>query len=159
MLPKRILVPVDFSESSRDALRYAVRLARKLGASIDAVTVWQPASFVPVETLLGSLDGGNTRTIGDLARSEALIELRTFLATVDHEGVGPIAGRVEIGEPAEIIVRLAEIGDYDLVVMGKHGRTRLRQLAVGSVAERVVRNSPAPVVTVRAQALEPATVS
>jgi universal stress protein A len=154
MLPRRILVPVDFSESSRDALRYAVRLAQKLAGSVDAVTVWQPASFVPVETLLGELESGASRTVGDLARAEALNRLRAFLATVDHDGIGPIAGRVEIGEPAEIIVRLAEIGDYDLVVMGTQGRTRLRQLAVGSVTERVVRNCPAPVVTVRAQTLE-----
>jgi universal stress protein A len=157
MLPRRILVPVDFSESSRDALKYAVRLARKLGGSVDAVTVWQPASFVPVETLLGSGETGVSRTVGDLARSEALIRLRAFLATIDHEGLGPINGRVEVGEPAEIIVRLAEIGEYDLLVMGSRGRTRLRQLTVGSVTERVVRNSPAPVVTVRAQTLEHAT--
>ncbi len=157
MLPRRILVPVDFSDGSRAALRYAIRLAHKLSAKVDAVTVWQPASFVPLETLLSGMDSGAPRTIGDLARSEALIRLRAFLATVDHLGIGPIEGRVEVGEPAEIIVRLAEIGEYDLVVMGTHGRTGLRHIAMGSVAERVVRNCPAPVITVRAETLEHAT--
>lgn len=149
MLPQRILVPVDFSESSRQALAYAVGLAETLGASIDAVTIWQPANNLAIDTLLASVDTGAPRTLGDIARAAAMSRLRTFLASVDHRGVGPIQGRVEVGEPSEVIVELADSGSYDLIVMGTHGRTGLRHIALGSVAERVVRSSTVPVATVR----------
>ncbi|MEZ0228389.1 MAG: universal stress protein [Planctomycetota bacterium] len=135
---RKILVPVDFSTCSRDALEHAIALSeRYYGASIDVLHVWEsprPASSTAVEA----------------TRVQAMKEMETLLA--DHEAKGVIKlHRVhEGGEPVPAILDFAKRGDYDLIVMGTHGRTGMAHDYLGSVAEKVVRRAPAPVLTVRA---------
>jgi universal stress protein A len=135
---RRILVPVDFSESSRDALRYARGLAQALGASMDVLHV--------IESPKGMLAGGPPEVADE---DEARTRLREFLASAGGAGSVPTTDRVERGNPHERIVALAGQSGIDLVVMGTRGLTGRAHVLVGSVADTVVRTCPRPVLTVR----------
>lgn len=142
----RILVPVDFSPHSDRALRYAASLARRLGASLELLHVvedpfatgaWSSEVYVPnVTELLDSMIADARRRLEDLKD------------IVAPEGV-PISTVVLKGRPAPTILEHAKNGQFDLVVMGTHGRTGLAHLLMGSVAEAVVRRAPCPVLTLR----------
>lgn len=132
-----MLVPVDFSESSREALRFGQSLARALGASIDVLHVVEPPT--------GMLSGSAPEAPGDSAAAGDM--LRDFVVAVGAAGV-PITERVEDGRADERIVAIADREGFDLVVMGTSGRTGRAQVLVGSVAETVVRTSTRPVLTV-----------
>jgi universal stress protein A len=144
---KRILVPIDFSLGSRIALRHAVGIADRFGARIEVIHIWEPAPVVTPNQMMwmgGDADNFWKQLSGDLRkRLEALIAEEAPGKRDDIELV------IEAGYVAHSIVRHIEKGHYDLVVMGTHGRTGLSHLLLGSVAERVVRLSPAPVMTVR----------
>lgn len=136
---RRILVPVDFSASSADALRFAYSLANALGASIEVLHVMDPSATM-LHRAADPLSGG------DAAAARAL--LRDFVAEVASGSV-PITERIEDGEPQDRIVSLARDEGFDLIVMATLGRTGRPLALVGSVAESVVRTSPRPVLTVR----------
>jgi nucleotide-binding universal stress UspA family protein len=82
-------------------------------------------------------------------RDAAQTELDEFLRRQPEDLRQRIHGRLEVGVPYETIVNLARKGDYDLIVMGTHGREGAKRVLMGSVAERVVRVVPCPVMTVR----------
>lgn len=137
----KILVPIDFSAPSENALEYAIALANKLGASIEVMHCYD----LPI---LASPDGAIiagpevVRRIIDSATDalDKLVERHASGARLtSHLTQGPA--------PAAIVERAEELG-ADLVVLGTHGRTGLERLLLGSVAERVVRTSPVPVLTV-----------
>jgi nucleotide-binding universal stress UspA family protein len=144
----RILVPVDFSEGSRGALRYAELLSTRFGAEIVALHVWEPAPVVAPDqvTWIGGDADTFWRSMSD--------DLKRRLEGLDREEVPAIASRVRVeidaGYVAHTILRKLEREGFDLVVMGTHGRTGRSHVLIGSVAERVVRLAPVPVVTVRA---------
>ncbi len=135
---RRILVPVDFSTSSGDALRVAYSLASALGASIEVLHVMDP-SDTTLDRAADRPSGGDPAAARDL--------LRDFVAAVASGSV-PVTQRIEHGEPQHRIVSLARDEGFDLVVMGTVGRTGRPLALVGSVAESVVRTSPRPVLTV-----------
>ena len=139
---RRILVAVDFSESSGNALRFAYSLAAALGASIEVLHVMDPSS-----TLLDR--AADRPSGGDPVAARGL--LRDFVAAVASGSV-PMTERIEHGEPHERIVSLARDEGFDLIVMGTLGRTGRALALVGSVAESVVRTSLRPVLTVRDEA-------
>jgi glycine betaine transporter len=142
----RILVPVDFSEHSDRALRYATTLAGQFGATLDLFHVvedpfmsgaWSPEMYVPnMQELLRTLI------------ADARDHLETAKASVKDPGVA-VETRVVTGAPARAIVEEAATGRFDLIVMGTHGRTGLSHAVMGSVAERVVRKATCPVLTVK----------
>ena len=138
--PKKILVPVDFSDCSKSALEYAVSIAWCFQGTVDVLHVWEapPAGYQDVQALHWVLDD---------VRQEAREELDEFIeATVKTDvAVRPL---LQLGDPQEAILRHAAKGGYDLLVMGTHGRTGLAHLFLGSVAERVVRQSRTPVLTI-----------
>ena len=136
---RRMLVPVDFSDCSGDALRFAHSLASALGASIEVLHVMDPSG-----TMLDRV--ADRRSGGDSSAARAL--LRDFVAAVGADSV-PITERIEEGEPYERIVSVAQDEGFDLIVMGTHGRTGRPLALVGSVAESVVRMSRRPVLIVR----------
>jgi len=142
----RILVPVDFSDASHAALDFAVFLARHLDAQIDALHVCQPAH--PGWAFAYPLDLGRD-PLPAVARAEAAEQMKHLLAPADGSGVD-VHGRLELGDPEQVILEAATDDGYDLVVMGTHGRTGMSHLLLGSLAEKLVRRSPCPVVTVRA---------
>lgn len=144
---RKILVPVDFSESSRAALDYAVDVARKFGATIDLLHVWQAPTFIPTASLpeAPTVDAN----LVDLVRKNA--EEATARALADARGRElPVRdAHCEPGVPARGIVEFANADGYDLIVLGTHGRTGLSHAVMGSVAEKVVRHAECPVLTVR----------
>jgi len=142
---ERILVPVDFSEASHKALEHAAELAKAFGATIDLLHVWEAPRYLPPELVIAG--PAPQRSLADLSRAHAEGELQELV-----RNAGPIASligqvRNEEGVPATKIVEVAASG-YDLIVMGSHGRSGVKHLLLGSVAERVVRHSKVPVLTV-----------
>jgi nucleotide-binding universal stress UspA family protein len=144
---KRILVPVDFSDCSEAALDHAISLARALGGTIDVLYVWQAPSFLPPELLIAG--PGPQQTLTELTRTKAESELAEFAARARARGAEISNVLVEEGYPAQRIVERADEGNYDLLVIGTHGRTGVSRALLGSTAERVVRHSRKPVLTIR----------
>lgn len=143
----RILVPVDFSEPSRKALAYAAELARPLGAVLEVVHVAEVPAFVPSASLPEAR--ASDLSLVTLVREGAEELLAKFIGEAAELGIKVQASRLEIGSPAQVIPEVAGAGGYDLIVIGTHGRTGLAHALIGSVAERVVRHAPCPVLSVR----------
>ena len=149
-LPTSILVPVDYSSSSAAALAYAVDLAALLGAKLDVVHVWDRPSFVSEQVQVHG-PGDTRRTLGELIREGAEREMREFLSAGALERSATavdLSSRLLSGDPASALMAELALGHHDLVVTGTRGRTGLQHLLLGSVAEKLVRLSPVPVLTV-----------
>ena len=148
---RKILAPVDFSESGQPALALAATMARTFGASIDLLHVWQPPPLIPFPVVvIPSAAESMPVGIEELARTSAGAQMTTIAAQLRDQGATEVHSRVAIGNPAHDIVELAELGHFDLIVMGTHGRGAVAHALIGSVAERVVRRAKCPVLTVRA---------
>jgi nucleotide-binding universal stress UspA family protein len=134
-----ILLPTDGSAGMEAVIDHAGRLAAEHGARVHALYVVDTASLsdLPVE---GGFEGVSRQlnTEGDRA-----------LADVEERLDVPVERSLRDGSPAREIVAYATEEGCDVVVMGTHGRTGVDRLILGSVAERVVRSSPVPVLTVR----------
>ncbi len=143
----RVLVPIDFSPSSRAALEYATFLAGKLGAELTVLHVWEPPGYVGPDTL-ALLPVAAGQPGWDQTRGEVMREVELFLGRAQSRPRN-LSARVEAGEPSDAILSVAKEGGADLIVMGTHGRTGLSRLLIGSVAEAVLRRSTCPVLTVR----------
>ena len=140
---ERILVPTDFSGDADHALEHAVGLARQFQAALTllhVVYLYLPASA----------EAGFPAYMARLRR-EADQQMEGPRSRVEDAGV-PFEALTEVGVPAERIVELAGDRHADLIVMGTQGRTGLPHLLLGSVAERVVRLAPCPVLVTRAGA-------
>jgi nucleotide-binding universal stress UspA family protein len=137
----RILVPTDFSPCSQDAVRYAVVMAKRFGASISALHVIETMSYAMTESLQWVDLYAHVRTLVEPMMDGLVRELK-------EKGLTAV-GSVIQGVAYDEIVKKAKEGSADLIVMGTHGRRGMRHLLMGSVAERVVRASPCPVLTVR----------
>ncbi len=139
----RILAPVDFSPASDHAFAYAIELAAKLNAEVHAVHVYQ----LPVYTFTeGAVTAGPevvTKIVD--ASNEAIKKL---IDKHQRSGV-TMHGHVLEGMPHEAILELAQTKGVQLIVMGTHGRNGLTRFLLGSVAERVVRTSSVPVLSIR----------
>jgi nucleotide-binding universal stress UspA family protein len=146
---RRILAPVDFSDCSRGALEYAFFMAQSFGASVDVLHAWTTPAYVSPYVAVQLSSSGPVQTLEALTREEARRQMDKFLATLEvPEGV-ELNIRVEFGFEADVITEAAS--GYDLVVLGTHGRSGLSHFLMGSVAEKVVRKAPCPVLTVRVQ--------
>lgn len=146
---KRILVPVDLSDCASAALRFSVGLARQLGASLEILHAYRDGAYVTADMGYMARTSGPPRTLVQLNYETASQGLARFLDSVpgfDREVAKLV---VEAGDPREVICSRAEADDVGLVVMGTHGRTGAMHLLMGSVAERVVRECPRPVLVVR----------
>jgi nucleotide-binding universal stress UspA family protein len=141
----RILVANDLSPNSTAALDAAAQLAKRFHARIDVLHVWQPPLSVGGETLLLRV-GPAPQLPWALIEQQVRAQMHRCVRSLERRGIAA-AAVVELGDPAEIIVERA--ADYDLVVLGTHGRTGVARLVAGSVAEAVVRRAPCPVLTVR----------
>lgn len=143
--PAKVLVPVDYSEGSKQALTYAVELARLVGAELEVVHVWDRPSFVTDQMQVETQSG--RRSLAELVLENAELEMQSFLASCGRE-IAALPHRLLSGQPAATLVAELERGEHDLVVMGTRGRTGLKHLVLGSVAEKLVRHSPVAVLTV-----------
>lgn len=136
---RRVLCPVDFSPASEKAIDYAVGLAQSVGAELELVHVFQlPIYALPDGAMMAGPEM-TTRLSNDLTRA---------LKELSERKAGGVPSHLVEGVPSEEIVRMADELGADLIVMGTHGRTGLKHLLIGSVAERVVRGSKVPVITV-----------
>lgn len=146
---KNILVPVDGSDTADTALREAIKLARSQSTGLriinivdSAIDVWD-SEFTPI----------GLEQIRESARSFARNLLEKAQQLARHEGVEVETKLLEVERPgqrvAKVIVEEARRWPADLIVMGTHGRRGLDHLFLGSVAEGVMRLSPAPVLLVR----------
>jgi nucleotide-binding universal stress UspA family protein len=141
----RILVPTDFSKWSQNALTYAVAFAEKFGAEIHLLHVVQDlALFIPEAVMMAPPMAPPVEQFVTAARA-ALERVVRELALPAL----PIHPEVAEGVPFDEIIRCAREKDVDLIVMGTHGHTGLAHMLLGSVAEKVVRKAPCPVLTVR----------
>ncbi len=138
----KILCPVDFSESSDHALLYAVAFASTHGAQLTVLHVIEPPVCYPAGDGLFqpvAVEGLEAASVEELERLVA--ELKQNYDNVVWEQVQ--------GHAFPEIVQVARRDDVDLIVMGTHGRTGLAHVLMGSVAEKVVRSSPCPVLTIK----------
>lgn len=138
----RILLPTDGSAGVERAIGHAVDLATAHGATLHAVYVINSAGFtgLPMESSWEGID--------EMLRGDAEAALATVHDIATAHDV-PVETHVLEGSPQREIVRYAEEEGCDLVVMGTHGRGGIDRLLLGSVAEKVVRASNVPVMTVR----------
>ncbi|MBV8774867.1 MAG: universal stress protein [Deltaproteobacteria bacterium] len=139
----KILCPIAFDDNSADALAHAVSLAANSGAIVYLLHVLQ---INPV-TAQGAMEGPAGQELYDAQVEAARAQLDELAATIPA-GIGRELA-VEIGEPGSLIVAAQQQLGVDLVVMATHGRRGLKHLILGSVAERVLRESNAPVLTLR----------
>ena len=142
---KRILVPIDFSAPSDAALEYARSVALRYGGSLHLLHVAEDPyrAFYSAEVYVPEVEGLREEILGDTAG-----RLKDRLRPSDFTELHATADSV-IGTPAGSIVEYAAGHGIDLIVMGTHGRGGMSHLLMGSVAERVVRTAPCPVLTVR----------
>jgi len=142
MKVRKILAPTDMSEFSFLGVRYALEMARELGAEIIVYYV------IPVaEDLFSGYEKlGPARNL--LANEEAALD--KFLVERFADDIKPINIRqkVEFGAPQTSIVDMAEREGADLIVMSTHGRTGLSHMLLGSVTEKVVARAPCPVLAI-----------
>ncbi len=151
---QRILVATDFSEYSKEALNYAVYLARSLEATLYLLHVFEPPFYSPTGVSI-SIRPEVDQWIQDL-RAEESKRLNMLTDEIRHQGA-KVHPMFKEGTPFLEILKTAGEIPADLIVLGTHGRTGLSHLLMGSVAESVVRKAPCPVFTVRPKALEGAT--
>ena len=142
--PKRILVPLDFSEQSLRALAYAKTLAKPFAASLDLLHVVPNPYIADPSGLYTPLP----QNFLDELEQDARTRLNEVL-TSDERKAFSVRSIVKVGDPLFEIVEYVRLERGDLIVMGTHGRTGISHLFLGSVAERVVRTAPCPVLTVR----------
>lgn len=138
---RKILCPIDFSEHSLTALDIALKLVRQNDAALYLLNVapvpagaagFQPVPMDPYPYI----EKDRREQLEKLAQERVPAEVRCETIVIS-------------GDPAERVLETARSVDADLIVMGTHGRKGLGHLVLGSVAERVVRESPIPVLTTR----------
>jgi len=140
---QNILVATDFSEHAQRALDHAVELARMCNAAIHIVHSHAlPMVYTPDGVVMGPLwNEADVRT--DLSKG-----LEKVVADVRARGVPEVTSQLLEGQAWQEIVKAASDGGADLIVLGTHGRSGLKHLLLGSVAEHVVRKATCPVLTV-----------
>jgi len=138
---RKILMPVDFSENSRVALDWAMSIANKLGAKVILFHAMETSDFI--KELAEQEDDVLSRV-----KSGAAMQLQQFADKYNDKKIS-VAASIDEGKPFVKIIEAAKSYDVDLIVMGTHGRTGLRQTLIGSVAEKVVRKAPCPVMIVK----------
>jgi nucleotide-binding universal stress UspA family protein len=137
---RHILVPHDFSDTAAHALTFALNLAERLGTRVTVMHAYEVLSYAFPE--------GPALTVEMAAQIEgaARTALEGIVSRARRPGV-EVGMALRQGHPWSEIIALAKEAKADLIVMGTHGRRGLSRMLLGSVAERVVRMSPCPVLT------------
>ena len=138
---EHIIVPIDFSDCSRDALESGIQIAKDFNASLTLLHVLEPVSY------------GNDFTLGHTAEQGQLDEridsqLRVCLSAIQSAGVS-VREVIRGGVPTDSILEVVHASACDLIVMGAHGRRGIAHLMMGSVAEAVLRRASCPVLAMK----------
>jgi universal stress protein A len=144
---RQILAPTDFSACSKQAVACAYELAQAFGAKLALLHVVEDLpsyiGFIP--------PAGAAMLLADLER-QARLDLVEVLPEAEAAEV-EVTRQVIVGSPSHEIIKVAAAEKVDLIVIATHGRTGFSHLVMGSVAERVVRTAPCPVLTIRPTAV------
>lgn len=141
---KKILVPIDFSDYSKNALKYATRFAKQFNAKIYLIYVVEPMIY-PADFSMGQVAIPSTDI--DL-HSRAEEELKKLSKDIIN-GSLKVEILIKTGKPFVEIIETASANDIDLIIIATHGHTGVEHLLFGSTAEKVVRKAPCPVLTLR----------
>jgi nucleotide-binding universal stress UspA family protein len=141
---KRVVVATDFSDGAERALTVAIRFAKLLGATVDLVHVYPIAAAGVLSPIPGvvPMPPPPPDVTDEIER-----RLEVLAAEVQAAGVERLTTRLE-GRAADEIVAYADRVSADLIVMGTHGRTGIRRVLLGSVAEQVLRQARCPLLIV-----------
>ncbi len=144
---KKILFPTDFSEASHYALAYAVEMKKILNAELEIVHIlfdegnivafYIPQMGMPMQNLSPDFEDGARKQFDE------------FVANAPELKDVEFTTKILRGNPYSEIIKEAENGNFDMIIIGTHGRTGLEHVLFGSTAELVVRKAPCPVLTVR----------
>jgi universal stress protein A len=148
-----ILFCTDFSENARAALPHAIDLARRYGAVLHILHVYQESGDVAEFEISSNVKMDWIR-VAQLMGTEMEKKLQAFCQEVTKE-LGSCRAEMLRGKPHVEILRYVREAGIDLIVMASHGLTGLEHVLFGSVAERVVRQSPCPVLIVKKYGTEP----
>lgn len=141
---KRILVATDFSQHSQVALNYAAAFAKAFKAEVILCHALEKPDFL--SQLPPVAEGYFPPNLGELQEQHARVQCEQVLAAA---GLSQARVLLVHGNPAGEIARAAKDEDADLIIVGTHGRGALAHILLGSVAEKIVRFAPCPVLTVR----------
>ncbi len=147
--PKKILAPVDFSGLSKSVLKVASEIGENRKAEVVAIHVARNPEYQ------AKYGGYGAELVGAISPSRLLedtrVELQSNLDLMVREVESNVAieAIVIFGEPAKEILDFSESGDFDLLVMGTHGRNMVSRFVIGSVSEQVLRRAPCPVFLLR----------
>ena len=145
MAYQNILVPVDGSETSYAAVAQAAELAKAFGGKITVVQVLALDPYIAAEYISAT----QTNDLIDRARTSVLKTLEEAAAKFSDLGI-PVEAKLLEGQVVHReIIREAETSKADLIVIGSHGRTGLKRLFLGSVAQSVLGEAHIPVLVVR----------
>jgi nucleotide-binding universal stress UspA family protein len=146
---RHIMIPIDYSENSKVALNYGAEFASAFGASLDIVHVWDRPTYL-TDAVMVQRPGEAHKPIGELIRENAEHDMLEFLGQITLPPGLVSTTRLLAGEPASALIAELKKGGHDLVILSTHGRTGFAHLLLGSIAEKLVRMSPVPVLTVPA---------
>jgi nucleotide-binding universal stress UspA family protein len=143
---KRILVPIDFSDHSKKAFRYALSFARQFGAVLEVMYVVEPTIY-PSDFGFGQVGFPD---VEKELHEKATQELRSL---IEEHGSAKIRAVpvVSTGIPFVEITTYAQAESVDLIIIATHGRTGVEHILFGSTAEKIIRKAPCPVLVVRAE--------
>lgn len=143
---KKVLVPVDFSKDSLRAAEYARSFSKPFDAQLLLLHVIEPIYYAsPADMYAAS---PNLALLIEEQRKAAQAQLQQLADKLSREGA-KVQTLLKSGSPAQVIADTAKRVKADLIIMATHGRTGLAHVLLGSVAERVIRLAPCPVLTVR----------
>jgi len=147
MLPlKKILCPTDFSDPSFEAMEVAAELAMHFSSELIVIHVVAPIPAIPTERMIPA--AFNIEEYQQAMEASSMKILEEHIEKKLPEGIS-VRGMVFLGDPAHHIVNTADHEKVDLIVIATRGQTGLKRLVVGSVAEKVVRLSTRPVLSIR----------
>lgn len=141
---KKILVPIDFSDYSKNALKYAVNFAKIFNAEMFLIYVVEPVIYPP-DFSMGQIAIPSATLEMDERAKEELTKLaqQEIPAEIKRQVI------IKTGKPFVEIIETASEDDIDLIIIATHGHSGVEHILFGSTAEKVVRKAPCPVLTIR----------
>lgn len=141
---KRILVATDFSQHSQVALKYAAAFGKAFSAEVVLCHVLEKPDFL--SQLPPIAEGYFPPNLVEIQEKHARVQCEQVLATA---GLSQARVLLLHGNPTQEIAKAAKDENADLIIVGTHGRGAIAHILLGSVAEKIVRSAPCPVLTVR----------